>query len=218
LGDELEATAQNLKKEGASVAALCADISDEDTSRRLVELAVETHGRLDIAINNAGIAHGNKKLPEIESELMERVLRVNLMSVFFALKYQLPQMEKQKAGVILNVASVAGLIGAPMLGVYAAAKHGVVGLTKTAALEYSRCGIRVNAICPSFAQTQMVTDILQNMTGSLGEALARTVGAIPMRRLAQPEEVVQAMLWMCSPENSFMTGTCVPVDGGLTAF
>jgi len=178
---------------------------------------LRTYGRLDIAINNAGIAHRNNKLADIDREIMQRVLNVNLMGVFYAMKHQLPQMEAQKDGIILNVASVAGLIGAPFLSAYTAAKHGVVGLTKSAAAEYARSGIRINAICPSFASTPMVSEMLAEMRGSLGEALARTVGAIPMRRLATPDEVVQAMLWMCSPENSFMTGTALALDGGLTA-
>jgi NAD(P)-dependent dehydrogenase (short-subunit alcohol dehydrogenase family) len=217
LGAELETTANEIRDSGARVITLEADIALEDTARRLVEESVRAYGRLDIAVNNAGIAHPYTKLAEIDSATMERVLRVNLMGVFYAMKHQIPRMERQKAGVILNVASVAGLIGAPLLGVYAAAKHGVVGLTKTAALEYVKSGIRINAICPSFAATPMVTDAIAQMRGAPSEALTRTLAAIPMRRLARPEEVVQAMLWLCSPQNSFVTGAAIPVDGGLTA-
>jgi len=217
LADELTEVASSLKETGAEVFSVTGDVSQEETARILVETAVRTYGRLDIAINNAGIAHRNNKLADIDSEIMQRVLNVNLMGVFYAMKHQLPQMEEQKGGIILNVASVAGLIGAPFLSAYTAAKHGVVGLTKSAAAEYARSGIRINAICPSFASTPMVSEMLAEMRGSLGEALARTVGAIPMRRLATSDEVVQAMLWMCSPENSFMTGTALALDGGLTA-
>jgi NAD(P)-dependent dehydrogenase (short-subunit alcohol dehydrogenase family) len=126
-------------------------------------------------------------------------------------------MERQGRGVILNVSSAAGVTGAPLMSAYAAAKHGVIGLTKSAAGEYARKGVRVNAICPSFTATPMVTGMLGEMRGSAEEAKARLLGAIPMRRVAEPEEIVQAMLWICSPQNSFMTGHALVVDGGLTA-
>ncbi len=124
-------------------------------------------------------------------------------------------MEAQRAGVILNVSSVAGTGGAPLLSAYAAAKHGVIGLTRSAALEYARFGIRINAICPSFAATPMVTEGLAGMREPADEATARMTAGIPMRRLATAEEVVQAMLWICSPANSFMTGHALAIDGGL---
>ncbi len=217
LADQLEETATELRASGTDVIATPGDIGDEALSKRLVAACVDTYGRLDVAFNNAGIAHENRRLADLDSDAFQRVIRVNLMSVFYGMKHQIPQMETQKSGVILNMASVAGLIGAPFLGAYTASKHAVVGLTKSTAAEYARSGIRINAICPSFAQTPMVTDMLATMKGSLSEAMARTVGAVPMRRLGTPEEIVQAVLWMCSPENSFMTGSAIAVDGGLTA-
>lgn len=217
LADPLAETAAALRDRGAQVEMLAADITQEQTSRSLVDLCVKAYGRVDIAINNAGIAHENKKLPALDGDVFRRVIETNLMSVYYGMKYQIPVMEAQNGGVILNMASVAGLIGAPFLGAYTASKHAVVGLTKSTAAEYARSGIRINALCPSFASTPMVNDMLATMKGSLGEALARTVGAIPMRRLATADEVAQAVLWMCEPGNSFMTGTALALDGGLTA-
>ena len=186
-------------------------------ARKLVEASVHRFGRLDVAINNAGIVHPPRKLPDIDWDTAVRVINIDLLAVYRAMKNQLPQMELQGGGVILNVSSVAGLSGAPFLSIYAAAKHGVIGLTKSAAVEYAGRNIRINAICPSFAATPMVTESLEHMRGTPGEALARMVGAIPMQRLATAAEVVQAMLWICSPENSFMTGHALTIDGGLTA-
>lgn len=215
--DRLEQLAAGLRRGGAEVAVEPGDVSQESTAQRLVEAALSAYGRLDVAVNNAGMMHPFRKLPEVDSGLAEKVLAVNLTGVFYALKHQLPVMERQGGGVILNMASVAGLVGAPLLSVYAAAKHGVVGLTKTAAAEYARRNIRVNALCPSFADTAMVHDELAQMRGGPDEALARVLGAIPMRRLASVDEVVGAMLTLCGPESAFVTGVALPVDGGLSA-
>jgi NAD(P)-dependent dehydrogenase (short-subunit alcohol dehydrogenase family) len=218
LGTELEETAAAVRQTGAEAAILEGDIAEDGLARKLVELAVDRFGRLDIAVNNAGIVHPFQKFTSIAPETAERVIRIDLIAVFQAMKQQLLQMEKQRSGVILNVSSVAGITGAPLLSVYSAAKHGVIGLTKSAAIEYARFGIRINALCPSFAATPMVTEGLVSMRGTEEEAAARMTSLIPMRRLAKPEEVVQAMLWICSPANSFMTGHTLAIDGGLTAF
>ena len=202
---------------GAEVAALAGDVSGEAVARGLVDLAVQRFGRLDMALNNAGIGHAMGKLPEVSLVDAERVLRVNLLGVFLALKYQLPVMERQRAGSILNVSSAAGLVGAPLMSVYAASKHGVVGLTRTAAAEFASKGVRVNAICPAFAATPMVDDLLADMGGDTATAKARLTASIPMRRIAEPEEIVEAMLWMLGPGASFMTGHAMALDGGLSA-
>jgi NAD(P)-dependent dehydrogenase (short-subunit alcohol dehydrogenase family) len=215
--DRLDEVAQDLRRAGAEVVAEAGDVSQESTAERLVAAALGAYGRLDVALNNAGMAHPYLKLPDIPSETAERVIAVDLMGVFYAMKHQLPAMERQGGGVILNVASVAGLVGAPLLSVYAAAKHGVVGLTKTAAVEYARRNIRVNAICPSFADAAMVKDELAHMRGGPEAALERVLGGIPMRRLANVDEIVAAMLQLCGPESAFITGVALPVDGGLTA-
>jgi NAD(P)-dependent dehydrogenase (short-subunit alcohol dehydrogenase family) len=201
------------------------DIARSDTSKTIVATALAKFGRLDVAINNAGIAHGLKRLAEIGDEEAERVVAIDLMAVFFAMKHQIARMEAQFAetgegGTIVNLASVAGVIGAPGLSIYAAAKHGVVGLTKTAALESARRGVRINAVCPSYARTAMVTDTIMR---AVSEADAKAVDdkslsrGIPMGRLAQVEEVVDMVLFAASPASGFMTGQTLMVDGGLTA-
>lgn len=212
----LEAAAKDLPD--TEIVTLAGDVSREATARTLVETAIARFGGLDIAINNAGIVHAYKRLSTIDAAEAERVIAIDLMGVFFAMKHQLAAMEARfaregRGGAIVNVASVAGLKGAPLLSVYAAAKHGVVGLTRSAAAETARRGIRVNAVCPSFARTAMV----------LGDAAAdpeeekRIVRGIPMRRLAEVEEVVTAVLFAADPANGFMTGAVLPVDGGLSA-
>ncbi|MGO9987023.1 MAG: SDR family NAD(P)-dependent oxidoreductase [Rhodomicrobium sp.] len=217
LENELEQAQAAVRALGAEAVAVPGDITEAALPQRLVEAAVSRFGRLDVAINNAGIVHPFRKFIDIDAGTFERVIRTDLVAVFHAMKHQLSQMEAQRAGVILNVSSIAGIAGAPLLAAYAAAKHGVMGLTKSAALEYARFGIRINAICPSFADTPMVTEELGGKRGSLEEAAARITAGIPMRRLATAEEVVQAMLWICSPANSFMTGHALAIDGGLSA-
>lgn len=213
----LDETAEIVRGYGAEAVARVTDVAKAEDAEGLVQASLSAYGRLDVALNNAGIGHGSAKLPEIPVEEMRRVIEVDLIAVFLAMKYQLPVMERQGGGVILNVASAAGVTGAPLMSAYAAAKHGVVGLTKSAAGEYARKGIRINAICPSFAMTPMVTGMLAEMRGSAQEASARLLSSVPMRRIAEPEEIVQAMLWICSPQNSFMTGHSLVLDGGLTA-
>ncbi len=218
----LEAAADELRADGVAVETLPGDVSTWETAEALVARAVERFGGLDVAINNAGIGGGLAKLPKIEVADAQRLIAINLMGVFLAMKAQIPLMERQFAdqgrrGVILNMASVAGVIGAPLLSVYSAAKHGVVGLTKSAAGECARKGIRINCLCPAFAETQMVAAFLEKMGGSEEEARARVVSNMPMRRFATADEVVQAMLWACSAENAFMTGHALTLDGGLSA-
>jgi NAD(P)-dependent dehydrogenase (short-subunit alcohol dehydrogenase family) len=202
---------------GSDVVAWAGDVGDDATHRRLVAQAIDTCGRLDVAINNAGIAHAFTKITDTENAVMQQMLAVNVMGVFLAMKYQLPVMERQNAGAILNVSSVAGIVGAPLLAAYSAAKHAVIGLTRSAAGEYARKGIRINAICPAFAETHMLTGMLEQMRGGAEAATQRIVSHMPMRRFARPEEIVQAMLWICSRENSFMTGHALVLDGGLSA-
>jgi NAD(P)-dependent dehydrogenase (short-subunit alcohol dehydrogenase family) len=193
------------------------DVSEEDTHRRLVERAIDAYGRLDVAINNAGVAHAFTKITDTDNSVMQQMLAVNVMGVFLAMKHQLPAMEPRKSGAILNVSSVAGIVGAPLLAAYSAAKHAVIGLTKSAAGEYARKGVRINAICPAFAETHMLTGMLDQMRGGADAATQRIISNMPMRRFARPEEIVQAMLWICSRENSFMTGHALVLDGGLSA-
>jgi NAD(P)-dependent dehydrogenase (short-subunit alcohol dehydrogenase family) len=220
--EALDACAEELRAGGHKVVAIAADVSEETTAARLVQSALSAYGRLDVAVNNAGVAHPFTKLTALDGATVERMMAVNVMGVFYGMKFQIAEMERLAAetgrtGAILNVSSVAGLVGAPLLSAYAAAKHAVVGLTRSAAAETARRGVRINALCPAFTDTEMVTGMLGGMRGTQDEAVSRIVAALPMRRLAKPEEIVQAMLWMCSPANSFTTGQALAIDGGLSA-
>jgi NAD(P)-dependent dehydrogenase (short-subunit alcohol dehydrogenase family) len=206
----------------AETATLAGDIADEELSESLVTLAVKRFGRLDIAINNAGIAQSFVRLPQVPSDEARRIIEIDLLGVFYAMKYQLPVMEKQnrasgRGGIIVNVSSVAGLGGAARLSVYAAAKHGVVGLTRSAALEYAAKGIRVNAVCPSYARTNMVGDFVKLAGGRAPEAIAELTRGVPMKRVAEIDEVIEVILFAADPKNSFMTGHTLSVDGGIAA-
>lgn len=206
---------------GAEVVAMRADVSHADDLEAQVERAVAEFGALDIAINNAGIAHPLARLHELTPEDFQRVVSTNAGGVFHGMKFQLPVMMKQKGGVILNVASIAGLIGSASLSVYAASKHAVMGLTRSAADEYARYGIRVNAVCPGFSDTPMYDSLADSLSSKWSidrETTDRRIThRVPMNRTATTDEVVSAMLWLCADENSFMTGQAIPIDGGLTA-
>ena len=215
--DHLGEVAAALPVETASLAG---DIADEALSRNLVALALERFGGLDIALNNAGIVHAMGKLPHLASDEARRVIDIDLMGVFYALKHQLPAMESRyrrdgTRAAIVNVASVAGIAGAPRLSVYAAAKHGVVGLTRSAAAECATKGVRINAVCPSFARTPMVTAGMGD--GDTRAAEAELTRGVPMRRLAEVDEIVEVILFAADPKNSFMTGQALAADGGITA-
>ncbi len=206
----------------AETAILAGNIAEEELSEDLVKLAVEKFGRLDVAINNAGIVQSFVRLPQVASDEARRVLEIDLLGVFYAMKHQIPQMERQfkaagKGGAIVNIASVAGLGGAPKLSVYAAAKHGVVGLTKSAAAEYATKGIRINAVCPAHTRTAMVDSFVRASGAPEAEALAELTRGVPMKRVAEVDEVVAAILFAADPSNSFMTGHTLAVDGGVGA-
>lgn len=207
---------------GGETATLAGDVADEKLSERLVALAVKRFGRLDVAVNNAGVAQSFVKLAQVPSDEARRIIDIDLLGVFFAMKHQIPVMEKQfrtsgRGGTIVNVASVAGTGGAARLSVYAAAKHGVIGLTRSAALEYAARGIRVNAVCPSYARTAMVGDFVRLAGSNEVEALAELTRGVPMKRVAEVDEVVEVILFAGSPKNSFMTGHALAVDGGIAA-
>ncbi len=213
----LEAVARELRAQKAEVVALHGDVSDENDAPRLVEACLSAYGSVDVAINNAGIAHPPMKLPMYTADQARQMFNVNLLSVFLSMKAQIPVMEKQGHGVILNVSSVAGVLGAPMGSTYSAAKHGVIGMTKAAAVECAKKGVRINALCPAFTMTGMVENTLKFMGNDTSEATKRMVATNPMGRIADADEIVQAILWICSAENSFMTGHSLVLDGGLSA-
>ena len=222
----LETVSKTLSDEfpDSGIVQQAGDIAQEKLSADLVELAVSNFGRLDVAINNAGIAQDAfERLPKIDSDEARRIIDIDLMGMFYALKYQLPVMQSQfresgTGGAIVNVASVAGITGASGLSVYAAAKHGVVGLTRSVAQEYARLGVRINAVCPSFARTPMATDLLDVEVRGKVVTEEQLVRGIPMGRLAEIDEVIEAFVFAASPQNSFMTGQTLHVDGGLSAY
>jgi NAD(P)-dependent dehydrogenase (short-subunit alcohol dehydrogenase family) len=179
----------------------------------LVQTAVEQYGRLDIGINNAGIGSNWKRLADYELEDWDRVLAVNLTGVFLCMRQQLKQMLQQGSGAIVNVASIAGLRGLANSAAYTASKHGVVGLTKAAALEYAKQHIRINAVCPVFTRTPLF-EALFDVNPTYEERIKKN---IPMRRYGQPEEIAQAILWLCSDRADFITGHALPIDGGMMA-
>ena len=218
---DAEGLATTARGIGPEVFAETVDASDEAGVSGHVAAVLERFGRLDVAINNAGAAHPLTPLPDIAAAEFDRMIAINARSVFLGLKYQLPPMLATGRGAILNVSSAAGLVGAGHLAAYAAAKHAVIGLTRAAADEAARKGVRVNALCPSFAATPLFDGIADAFAAQRGTdraaAYERISARVPMARVADPEEVVQAMLWICAPENGFMTGQAIAVDGGLTA-
>lgn len=214
LGDRdelgLAAVGEKLRSAGADIFAKTCDVAVEQQVRSLVESGARHFARLDIAVNNAGMSMPMKALIDIEESEFDLNFAVNAKGVFFGLKYQIPVMIAQGGGSILNVASLAGLGAAPKLAAYGAAKHAVVGLTRTAAVEYARRNIRVNAICPFYSPTPLMRAFdIEHETLAQGS---------PLKRLAQPEEIVAAMLAIIAPANSYMNGQAIAVDGGISAF
>ena len=207
----LQATAQRLQTE---VLARPCDVGDPGQVAALFAALDERFDRLDAAINNAGLSHAKLRLHETDLGMWERVMGANLRGVYLCMQQELARMAERNSGAILNVSSAAGIMGAPFLSIYSASKHGVIGLTKSAALEYGRKGIRVNALCPAFTLTPLVEASL-NAGG--GKSRSNLEAGNPMRRLGEMEEVVQAMLWACCDDNSFMNGAVIPIDGGLAA-
>jgi NAD(P)-dependent dehydrogenase (short-subunit alcohol dehydrogenase family) len=212
---EGEAVAENIRATGTSVYFTKCDVSKADDVAAMVEGGVATFGGLDICINNAGIA-GNAlktRTHEFAEATWDTVMDINAKGVFLCMKYELPHLVARNGGVVVNVASKAGLGAVPGNVAYAASKHAVIGITKTAAIEYVRKNIRVNAVCPSFADTPMV----QNSIMTEPEHGKRLVMANPMQRLGTVEEICDVVIFLCSQKSSFMNGQAVAIDGGLTA-
>lgn len=213
----LAETVSEIKALGAQVISLVGDVAQEAHAEALVKAAVEQFGKLDIAVNNAGLAPQLGPLTELDAKTLDRQLDVNAKGVAYGLKYQLRVMSAQRDGAILNVSSMAGLGGTPMGSSYGAAKHAVIGLTKTAAVECGSMNVRVNAICPFFTATPMVDNPIMNPKGDIEEVNKNLARGCPMKRIARVEEIVSVMLMMLSPANSYMNGIAVPVDGGMSA-
>ena len=206
-------TVQQIEAAGGEAIFVKADVSQAADVETLVAKTVETYGRLDCAFNNAGIEGGVKPTIDCTEEEFDRTIAVNLTGVWLCMKYEIQQMLSQGGGTIVNTASAAGLVGFPGLPDYVASKHGVLGLTKTAALEYAKSGIRVNAVCPGVIQTPMVERGAQLSPGFDELAVAME----PVGRFGQPAEVGEAVVWLCSDAASFVTGIPMQVDGGLVA-
>ncbi len=204
-----EETIRRIEAFGGTGVCRRADVSSEEDVRNLVAFAAERYGTLDFACNNAGLGSGQVPIVELPRERWDRIVAVNLTGVFQCLKYELQQMLKQGYGSIVNIASVASFIGSPGMAGYVATKHGIMGLTKTAALEVATKGIRVNAVAPGIVNA--------GLTDSASEEFIKgALAAHPIGRMAEGEEIAAAVLWLCSDEASFVLGHTLPVEGGMT--
>ncbi|MFD4553171.1 glucose 1-dehydrogenase [Streptomyces sp. NPDC058469] len=210
--DAVEAAAEELTAAGHQAIGVACDVTDESQAAAVVERAVTTFGRLDMAFNNAGIQVPPSDAADETAENFDRVNAVNLRGVWAAQKHELRQMRTQGSGAIVNCSSLGGLVGLPERAAYHASKHGVIGLTKSAAVEYAPKGIRINAICPGVINTPMVADMLEGQA----EAMAEIMRDQPIGRLGRADEIAAAVLWLCSPGASFVVGVALPVDGGFT--
>ncbi len=208
--DALRAATDDLTAAGHHVLGVVCDVSDEDQVAALVERTVATFGRLDTAFNNAGIMIPPSDAADEPADNFDQVNAINLRGVWACMKHELRQMREQGSGAIVNCSSLGGLVGLPGRASYHASKHGVLGLTKSAALEYAPRGIRINAVCPGTIDTPMVADMLAN---DMAEAIRNQ----PIGRLGTADEIAAAVLWLCSPGASFVIGVALPVDGGYTA-
>jgi len=208
-----EETLRRIKEAGGEAIFVKTDVSSEEDVKALVEKTVQTYGKLDCAFNNAGIHKQFVSTIDFSAEDWEEMINVNLKSVWLCMKYEIPQMLKQGKGSIVNTSSAAGLVGAPSNPAYPASKHGVVGITKSTALEYARKGIRVNCVCPGPTRTGM-NEALVATSPEIVRAMDQKV---PMGRIGEPEEVAAAAIFLCSDEASYITGHALPVDGGIVA-
>jgi NAD(P)-dependent dehydrogenase (short-subunit alcohol dehydrogenase family) len=204
-------TVELIEKAGGTAFFVQCDVTKEEEIKAMVDAAEREFGRLDYACNNAGIHPevAPQPFPEIENSLWDLTMEVNLKSVFLCMKQELASMEKQGAGAIVNVASMAGLLAEPGFPVYTASKHGVVGLTKSAAFEYVKKGIRINAVCPAPVDTPMLAAAPKEVLDMLNQML-------PMGRVATMEEVAGAVIWLCSDAASYINGIGMPIDGGVS--
>jgi len=210
----LETVSEIIKNNGKAV-FFKIDVSNFEMVKNLMDFIIEKYGRLDVAINNAGVGGDFGKITDITLESWNKTMSINSSGVFYCIKNQIPIMLKQGKGVILNTSSIAGIRGLPNATAYSASKHAVIGITKTVAMEYAKNNIRVNAICPVFTVTPMFNpEAMDKIKEGISEKLKAN---IPMKRFANVMEQVNTMLWLCSDEASFITGQAISVDGGITA-
>lgn len=208
-----ERAAEELTGAGHQALGIGCDVADEDQAAATVARTVETFGRLDMAFNNAGIQAPPADAADESAADFDRVNAVNLRGIWTCQKHELRQMRAQGSGAIVNCSSLGGLVGLPERAAYHASKHGVIGLTRSAAVEYAPRGIRINAVCPGVIETPMVADMLEGQA----EAMAEIMKQQPIGRLGTADEIADAVLWLCSPAAAFVIGVALPVDGGFTA-
>lgn len=203
----------DIKAQGGEASFVWADVDQEDSIRQLIAFTVQRYGRLDMAVNNAGITLETKRIGDSDSALFAKMLLTNVMGVFLSMKYEIQQMLRNGGGSIVNLASIAGLNGMPYSGAYAATKHAVVGLTKSGALDYATDKIRINAIAPGTTNTEIIAGAI-----SLGQYDYPTVAAMqPMNRMGEPGEMAEGIAWLLSDAASFVTGHVLSIDGGFQA-
>lgn len=206
-----EETVRLIKEDGGEAVFIKTDVSRESEVESLIKTTIDTYGRLDCAHNNAGINGDLDSVTTCTEDNWDRVMGINLKGVWLCLKYEIPRMRKQGGGAIVNTSSTSGLVGAPGAPAYTASKHGVAGLTRTAALECAKTGIRVNAVCPGTSRTPFLQKLID---AGLEDYITSLV---PVGRFGEPEETANTVLWLCSDEASFITGAMITIDGGLTA-
>jgi NAD(P)-dependent dehydrogenase (short-subunit alcohol dehydrogenase family) len=216
LADANETTARSVAAElsarGHKALAIQCDVADDAQVEAMVEQIVATFGRLDAAYNNAGVQNVVAEAADATRDDFDRVMSINLRGVWSCMKFELRQMLRQESGAVVNCSSIGGLVGGAKRGTYQASKHGVLGLTKSAAVDYAARGIRINAVCPGIIHTPM----LDEMMTTQADALNTMLKDVPMGRLGRPEEIANAVLWLCSPGASFVVGHALTVDGGYT--
>jgi NAD(P)-dependent dehydrogenase (short-subunit alcohol dehydrogenase family) len=209
----LKETEQQIKAIGGAAILIETDVADPKAVKAMVEKTMQAYNRLDYAFNNAGIEGDQNLTADCSLENWKRVIDINLNGIFYCMKYEIPEILKHEGGAIVNMSSVAGLVGFANIPAYAASKHGVIGLTKTSALEYAESGIRINAVCPGIINTEMIVRFTQGDKSALAEMEKME----PIGRLGKPEEVANTVVWLCSDAASFITGHALPVDGGYVA-
>lgn len=209
-----EETVNLIKEKGGEAIVVKTDVSQESDVEALVKKTVETYGKLDCAFNNVGIHKTFVSTVDFTQKDWNQMMDINLKGMWLCMKYEIPEMLKQKKGTIVNASSVAGLIAAPSNPAYPTSKHGVIGLTKMAAIEFARKGVRVNCICPGPTTS---TRMNEELTAVASDIIKTMEDKVPMGRTAEPQEIAEAAVWLCSDKASYVTGVALPVDGGLVA-